>query len=416
MLVTESVDLQIARELLSRGFLTPIRSLADSDFVPDLVIPVLDDVTNLQACLATSSGTHVVVVDDGSQDAEALAAVARASGADIVRHERNLGPAAARNTGMQFTRTPVVAFIDADCVASKNWSAQLLSHFADTRVGAVAPRVRPVPDSGKLLGRFERTRSALDMGARPGLVQPGAQLSFVPSAALLVRRSAVGADAFDKDLRLGEDVDLIWRLTESGWIVRYDPSIEVHHRTRVAFQQWLKRRFEYGTSAADLETRHPGKLTPLRISPWNASALLLLACGHPLIAIGVTVGAVTLLWRQLRDLPAAPALSIRLVAKGVLADGVALGHLLRREWWPVGMLLLAATPRSRTARHASLAILGPIAWEWCTTRTHVDPISYAILRLIEDAAYGSGVIASSVRARKWQPLVPRLARRRRKRA
>lgn len=416
MLVTESVDLQIARELLARGFLTPIRALAGSDFVPDAVMPVLDDVTNLQVCLAASSGTHVVVVDDGSENAAALATVARASGAAIVRHERNLGPAAARNTGMQFTRTPVVAFIDADCVASSNWSVQLLSHFTDTRVGAVAPRVRPMSDSDGLLERFERTRSALDMGPRPELVQPGAHLSFVPSAALLVRRSAVGADPFDHELRLGEDVDLIWRLTESGWIVRYDPSVEVYHKTRVVFRQWLKRRFEYGTSAANLETRHPGKLTPLRISPWNASALLLLSRGHPLMAIGVTVGAVSLLWRQLRGLPAAPALSIRLVAQGVLADGVAIGHALRREWWPVGMLLLAATPRSRTARRASIVMLGPIAWEWCTTRTDLDPISYAILRLIEDAAYGSGVIASSVRARKWATLIPRVSLRRSRRA
>ncbi|MFD0905140.1 hypothetical protein ACFQ11_32520, partial [Actinomadura sediminis] len=88
------------------------------------------------------------------------------------------------------------------------------------------------------------------------------------------------------------------------------------------------------------------------------------------------------------------------------ADAAALGHALRREWWPVGLLVLAAAPRGRTARAAALAMLAPIALEWLRERPDVDPVRYTVLRLAEDVAYGSGVTASSARARSAAPLRP----------
>ena len=38
------------------------------------------------------------------------------------------------------------------------------------------------------------------------------------------------ASGFDADLRVGEDVDLVWRLVDAGWSVRYQPSVTVFHR------------------------------------------------------------------------------------------------------------------------------------------------------------------------------------------
>ncbi len=412
VLLTDSSHIAIARELLDRGFLTPVPQRMGSEFAPDVVVPVFNASRDLEVLLKSLGEANVIVVDDGSTNQNEVANVARLTGAEVIRHTRNLGPARARNSGLSRTRTPVAAFIDADCVASSHWHTDLMFHFDDPRLAAVAPRIQPTPDQGSILERFERTRSALDMGPHAGLVQPGARPAFVPTAALLVRRSALADPAFDPDLRLGEDVDLIWRLTESGWLVRYDPGVVVQHRTRVNFFQWIRRRFEYGTSAADLEDRHPGKLTPLRPSPWNIATLLLIAAGRPFAAAGVALGATTLLWRRLPELSGSSALAARLVAQGVIADSAAVGHLLRREWWPLGIVALLASPRSRFARCASVSILGPIAWEWSTTRTHLDPISYAALRLIEDAAYGSGVIMSSVRSRKWATLIPRFSGRR----
>ena len=52
-------------------------------------------------------------------------------------------------------------------------------------------------------------------------------------------------------------------------------------------------------------------------------------------------------------------------------------------------------------------LLTPIR-DWSTRRPDVDLPRYLALRLVEDAAYGSGVIVGAVRARRPQVLLPHL--------
>jgi hypothetical protein len=51
-------------------------------------------------------------------------------------------------------------------------------------------------------------------------------------------------------------------------------------------------------------------------------------------------------------------------------------------------------------------MLAPIALEWVRERPAVDPPRYLLLRLAEDAAYGSGVLTSAVRGRRPKALLP----------
>jgi len=51
-------------------------------------------------------------------------------------------------------------------------------------------------------------------------------------------------------------------------------------------------------------------------------------------------------------------------------------------------------------------MLAPIAGEWFTRRPRLDPARYLALRLVEDAAYGSGVIASAITEKRPAVLLP----------
>lgn len=250
-----------------------------------IVIPVRDRPSDLARLLAATRGSDpltirnrseqgfsyehnvegsdpyaVVVVDDGS----------RVPVEGAVRREVAGGPGAARNEGLRSVKTELVAFLDSDTVPPAGWIEQLAGHFDDPEVAAVAPRVR---------ARNKR-RSPLDMGAHPAEVGPGKHVSFVPAAALLMRRAALPYDPFDPELKYGEDVDLIWRLIDAGWRVRYDPSVVIAHEER----DTLRRRFKYGTSAAPLKQRHPGKLKHVVVRPWPAATLVLLAARKPRLA------------------------------------------------------------------------------------------------------------------------------------
>ena len=90
------------------------------------VVPCKDEAERIGATVAAVSSlpqvARVVVVDDGSTDGTADAA--RAAGADVVRHERNRGKAAALETGVRRVRE--LERSDAAADPSAAWPAALL--------------------------------------------------------------------------------------------------------------------------------------------------------------------------------------------------------------------------------------------------------------------------------------------------
>ena len=243
----------------------------------------------LDRCLsALGDGYPVLVVDDGSEDPGAVADVAAAHGAALVRREVNGGPGAARNTGLLSVATDLVAFLDSDCVPEPGWIERLAAHLADPAVAAAAPRMVAVPAGPGWAGRYTTAACCLDLGDAEARVVPGTRVAYVPTAALVVRRAAIargaGAGRFDPALRWGEDVDLVWRLHEAGWRIRYDPAVRVSHHEPDGWAALLARRFRYGTSAAPLAMRHPGQVPPLVLHPWPAVTVAGLLAGRPAMA------------------------------------------------------------------------------------------------------------------------------------
>ncbi|GAB3361306.1 mycofactocin biosynthesis glycosyltransferase MftF [Modestobacter lapidis] len=407
LLPAEGLERTVAYLLVQRGFAHPIVQPRPVAAVT-VIVPAFDRVDLLDACLRSLAGLDVIVVDDASTRADAVRRVADTHRARLIRHSANRGPGAARNTGAAAAGTPFLAFVDSDCTVPPGWLDGLLPHFDDPRVGMVAPRVRPRPSGTSLFARYEEMRSALDMGPDPHLVRDGGPLGYLPSAALVVRRAAVAETGFDAGMRVGEDVDFVWRVSDAGWHARYDPSVEVHHEIRVRPLEWARRRLQYGSSAGPLDRRQPGRLAPVRPSAWNVATVALLLGRWLGAAAGVTTASTVLLHRRLGKVEAPPWLTAVVAGKGVLADALAVGHALRREWWPVGWAAVACARRSPVAASAAVAMLAPIALEHVRSRPAIGPVSYAALRLIEDAAYGTGVLLSAVTARRPGVLCPQV--------
>jgi mycofactocin glycosyltransferase len=382
-LSTGTADLRqrrLGRALLEAGAghpLPPPHELHDVT----VVIPVKDRTRELARCLDGLVGVDVLVVDDGSHDPEAVAALCRSRGIACV-HRANGGPAAARNTALPLLDKEFVAFVDSDCRPTIAALALLRGHLDDPAVAAAAPRV-----TGGM-------RSPLDLGPHPASVRPGSAVAFVPTACLLVRRSALLP--FDQHLRYGEDVDLIWRLVDAGWQVRYDPSVEVPHDEPPRLLDRLHRRFHYGTSAAALATRHPGRLTHLVLPPWPTAVVALALTRRPLLAVLAGAVATRQLDRTVRDLPR----SAELVARSTAGTALGLGPALALTG-PVGWAL--------AARHKRLAalLIAPLLLEWRRNRPGGDPIVHTTRGLLDQAAYGAGVAAGCARERTIEPLLPR---------
>jgi mycofactocin glycosyltransferase len=411
--VADATTAALAARLLDAGLAHPDLAPASAAGGVTVVIPVKDRPAGLARLLAAlradpvTAGLPVVVVDDGS------AVPVRADGAVVVRHEVARGPAAARNAGLRAVGTPLVAFLDSDCVPRPGWLPALLPHLADPRLALVAPRIVALPGTGWLHG-YESASGALDMGPRAAPVLPLTGVSYVPSAALLCRCSALrGPDGvgggFDEAMRVAEDVDLVWRLTAAGWRVRYDPAAEVAHEHPTGTAEWLRRRAFYGTGAALLAARHDGLVSPLVVAPDVAAAgVLAVAGGRPgqAVAAGLLATRAVRLARRLAR-PGEPvplALAAGLTARAAGVSARAMARSVTRHHWPLAVAAAVVSRRARR-RLAVLAVVeGLVAW--VPDRSRVGPVEALAARRLDDLAYGAGLWAGAARARSAAALLP----------
>ncbi|MQA15349.1 MAG: mycofactocin system glycosyltransferase [Pseudonocardiaceae bacterium] len=392
---------------------------ARDDVTPVTVVtPVRDNpdgAARLLGAIGHTAAPHeVIVVDDGSDDPAAMTGVACRHGARLLRHERARGPAAARNTGLAAAATPLVAFVDSDVVpATPGWLDALCAHFADPAVALVAPRIVALDtDGGSWLSGYERVRSALDLGARPAPVRPDSLVSYVPSAAVVVRVEAAGA-GFDPALRVAEDVDLVLRLHAEGWRMRYAPDVTVAHQHRTALRPWLARKAFYGTGAAPLALRHPGKVPPVLLAPWTAAACLALAAQHrwslPVTA-ALTGAATARLVRALPGLRGRWPLAAGLAARGLAGSLWQVTSGLVRHWWPAAAVACLVSSRARRAV-AAAALAEGIA-DWARHGRGERLLPYLAAHRLDDLGYGAGLWRGAWRHRTVAPLLPRVAGRR----
>ena len=421
----DSVELALLDRLVDAGCVHPVgvrrsdRS-SISAAMPTVIVPVKDRPTSLDRCLvalAASGVERVIVVDDGSLDPDAhRSVVERHRGVTLVRRSVSGGPAVARMDGLAHLADiadtadgsgPIVGFVDSDVVVDREWLSPLLVLFDDPKVALVAPRVTSGSRSGALLDRYEAAASPLDLGAARGRVRAGSRISYVPAAALLARRKALeSVGGFDTSMRVGEDVDLAWRLDSAGWHCRYEPDSIVHHARRRGATALARQRFGYGESAAALDEIHPGAVPPLRCSSSSLAVIGLIARRYPMLAAGVTASNSVALARKLSFLPDAGRVSARFVVRGHVGAARAVARGMLRPWFPVAALLAIAGRSGR--RIVAAATLVTAINEWRRHRPAIGPLRWSALWVADEVAYSAGVGWGCLRRRRWRPLVPEL--------
>jgi mycofactocin system glycosyltransferase len=401
----------LAERLLASGMAEPVTALLDE--VPlDLVtcvVPVRDRAAGLDRLLAgLARAMRIIVVDDASGDVPAIADVSTRHGAELLPLDHHIGQAGARNAGLRRVCTPYVLFIDSDVVIDVESMRQLLRHFHDPRVAAVAPRIRGLEAGGSWISRYEAASSSLDLGPDSAPVRPASPVGWVPTAVLAARVEAVG-DGFDASMRVGEDVDLVWRLVADGWTVRYDAEIIARHDHRTSLAAWLRRKAFYGSSADALASRHGSKVSPAVFTPSGAAisvAVLAQRSWSVPTVCALYAASTARLSRKVRRSDHPSRLAAELAAQGGASTLSQLGHLMLRHWWP--LTAVGAVLSRRVRRAVVVAAVADAVVEHRRASPDLDLASYALARRADDLAYGMGLWVGAIRGRSLRALLPRL--------
>lgn len=372
-------------------------------------------VTSLLALDYPGPSPEIIVVDDASEPplAPALACLP----IRLIRLERNAGQSAARNLAAVEADGELLAFIDNDCLADPSWLRALIPHLGDPRLAIVGGRVCALPASG-CVAAFEAVRSPLDMGAIAGSVGPGEVVAYLPTCNFVICRDAfLAAGGFVPEMRLGEDVDLTWRVLRTGARAWYVPAADVTHHHREQLGPLLRRRSDYASSEADLQLRHPhGR----RVMPMPRASLLILAALTALslsapaaLALAILVAAmltheVTSKRRRLKglgvSLPAGRIAAAVLREHGASMYGLS-ANVIR--YYGLPLLVLAGLFPALLPAAVPLFVVAPAV----DHRRLKPACGFAVfvgLSWLEMSAYQLGVWRGCFARRTFRPLLPRL--------
>lgn len=169
----------------------------------------------------TVKPAEVLVVDDLSTDDTAI--VAERAGARVIRNTARRNAGGSRNAGMDAASGDVLAFLDADAVASPRWlelATEVLNR--DARVAGVGGRI--LNGRSSVYGKLDYYMNHSEWIAADGEGEKG----NVPTMAIVYRRSAVEGLRFPES-NSGEDTAFAIAVTSRGGKLWFDPRITVTH-------------------------------------------------------------------------------------------------------------------------------------------------------------------------------------------
>ena len=387
--------------LLATGAAHPRPTVSASVKNISVVIPAyitsLHALDHLRLLVQSLAEFAVIVVDDCSP------IDVRLDVGTVIHLDVNSGPGAARNAGLAQVTTPLVAFVDTDVSIDSKQLAELVSYVSTEKVAVVAPRI-VTSNEKTFTSEYESFHSPLDLGNTEAVVRPMSRVSYVPSAVLVGRVDSFRKlNGFNEGMRSGEDVDLVWRLIESGELCRYVPLVQCAHQPRPSILALLKQRYSYGTSAAQLDQQHPRSASPFRANLFFTLPAIAILMGYLFLAVPlVLLSAIYVLW-SLRSLPLPLRSKVKITGTGLRSTLRLLAQAIHRAWWP--LFLIASIPFIRVAAMLTFSVLVPPCIGLLRNKPQF-PVRYLVVRILDNFAYGVGVWVGAWRTRSARCLLP----------
>lgn len=197
-----------------------------------VIVLVLNMDETIGACLRAleeldfpKDNYEIIVVDGGSTDK--TLDVVRKFGVKVLKEDRGIR-GFARNYGIENAKGSIIAFLDADCIASEEWLRLLVEdHLAHPEVGAVGGGIiHSFPREGKFTNLL-----VADNETEYSVGSPMRYVSVIPTCNASFKKSVIEKiGLFNERLHNGEDTEICHRLTMNCYKILFDPRASILHK------------------------------------------------------------------------------------------------------------------------------------------------------------------------------------------
>lgn len=253
----------------------------DASFQPrvSVLIPAFNEeesiVGTVEAALRSNYPLQeVIVVNDGSRDQTGLRLQVAFQNdlRVIVLSQPNRGKPAALDAGLAKVTGDVVITIDADTAIDPDAIPNLVRHFADARVGAVAGNVK-VGNRNSWLTRWQALEYITSQILEKRAFDLLNCIPVVPGAIGAWRTQAVRDCGGHSPDTLAEDTDLTFTLRRRGWRILYDEEAIGRTQAPESAGALIRQRFRWTFGTIQALSKHRDTLMRPRYGTLGLVAL-----------------------------------------------------------------------------------------------------------------------------------------------
>ena len=251
------------------------KNFADANYAPRVavLIPAYNEekviVRTIRSVMMSNyKNIRVIVIDDGSKDNTYRVAVDAypadiASGRLTVLTKPNGGKADALNFGLERTTEEIYIGIDADGVIAHDAITNLVPHFADPKIGAVAGNAK-VGNRVNLWTRWQALEYITSQNFERRALDLFDVVMVVPGAIGAWRTEAVKQGGGYHTNTVAEDADLTMNLLEQGYWVIYEDRALAFTEAPVNMNGLMRQRFRWSFGILQAIFKHRGAIRKRR--------------------------------------------------------------------------------------------------------------------------------------------------------
>ena len=213
-----------------------------------IIVPVYNGEKTIAECIESllaqdypKDRYESIIVDNNSSDR--TAEIIKKYSVKYLLEDKIQSSYAARNRGIKEAKGELLAFTDADCVATEGWLREATHGFTDDQVGCVAGEIKGFAPSNHV-EEYLVERNCLSQ-------KHTLNHSFLPypqTANAFYRKDVfMRVGLFEEGWISGGDADLAWRMQmETAYKLKYIPEALIFHRHRSNLKSLFRQRKTWG--------------------------------------------------------------------------------------------------------------------------------------------------------------------------